>query len=181
MSKPVVDTSELMDFIDNLSIQKTIELYRKGIKKSAQILRNETIRQFSEDFHYKGAWKQEVTRKSGKKKIKTREVAKVTSKTRNGDVTVKVHIMEDYRVKWLEMGTDRRFTKGRVLSSVSIRNKGITRKYIARAGKRLNRGIIQPGKFFEEARRKKMKEVESSIQDNIENVVKQTLIRSRKK
>lgn len=180
MSKPVVDTSELMDFIDNLSIQKTIELYRKGIKKSAQILRNETIRQFSQDFHYKGAWKQEVTRKSGKKKIKTREVAKVTSKTRNGDVTVKVHIMEDYRVKWLEMGTKKRFTKGyRNVGYFKLRNDS-NRKYIARTGKPLNRGTIQPGKFFEEARRKKMKEVESSIQDNIENVVKQTLIRSKK-
>lgn len=174
-----VDDSELKSFVDSLSIRKTKELYRKAIKKAAFIVKDETVRLFSRRYKYKGAWKQAITRKSGKKAIKTREAAKVTSKVNGGDVTVKVHIMEDYRVKWLEKGTKSRYTKGhRTLGRIRV-GSTYGRSYVISSGKPERRGRTDAGWFFKEAKQRKKKAVQYAIQKNIDDVVKKLYTKSK--
>lgn len=174
-----IDDSELKSFVNSLSVKKTKELYRKAIKKAAFILRDETVRRFSRKYKYKGVWKQAITRKSGKQAVKTREAAKVTSKIKGGEVNVKVHIMEDYRVKWLEKGTKNRYTKGhRTIGRIRVRSN-YGRSYVISSGKPERRGRTDAGWFFKEARQQKKKAVQYAIQKNIEDVVKMAYIKSK--
>ena len=172
-----IDDREIRAFLASLTSKQITELYRRGLKKSAFILRKETIQRFSKEYNYKGKWKQKITRKSGKERIKTREVAKVTSKKKGGDIIVKVHIMDDYRVKWLEMGTRNRYTKGRLNVGYS-RSGG--RKYILRLGKPQRRGRVSEGRFFRAARLSKHKSLMTSIEKNIGDAIKQSYKRTKK-
>lgn len=146
-----LDDHEVKDFLEALGEKKTQDMFRVQMKASARILQKKTIQNFMQKYNYQGVWKQEITRKSGKKKTKTRRVAKVTSKNKNGQITVKVHIMEYYKVKWLEMGTKRRTTKGRLNVGYYRDRPDAKRLYFLRVGKPMNRGSITPGKFFAKA------------------------------
>lgn len=167
-----IDDSELEDFLKALGTEKTQDLFRVQMKASARILQKKTIQNFMSKYNYRGAWKQEITRKSGKKKTKTRHVAKVTSKKKEGKVIVKVHIMEDYKIKWLEMGTDKRYTKGRLNVGYFRLRADSNRKYFLRIGKPMNRGKIIPGKFFEDAISVTQNDVNNDLEKRLTTVIK---------
>lgn len=167
-----IDDSSLENFLVSLSSKKTQGMFRTQLKASARIIQMKTVQKFMRKYNYHGAWKQEITRKSGKKKTKTREVAKVTSKNKSGLITVKVHIMEDYKVKWLEMGTKKRTTKGRIGAGYYRLKGNSNRKYFLRVGKPANRGEIIPGKFFESAISVTRNEVKNDWEKRLTTVIK---------
>lgn len=143
-----IDDREVDDLLSCFRSKKTMNLYRVQMKASARILQRKTIQNFMVKYNYNGVWKQEVIKKSGKKRTKTRSVAKVTSKAKSGDITVKVHILDDYKVKWLEMGTRERYTKGHLNIGYYRLKDSARRRYFLRVGKPGYRGKITPGFFF---------------------------------
>lgn len=167
-----IDSSGLEGFLSALGSKKMQNRLRAQLKASARIIQLKTLQKFMAKYNYHGAWKQETTRKSGKKRTKTREVAKVTSKNKSGLITVKVHIMDDYKVKWLEMGTKQRTTKGRIRAGYYRRRPDSNRKYFLRVGKPANRGKIIPGRFFESAVSVTQNEVSNDWAKRLANVVK---------
>lgn len=175
-----LDDHEVREFLEIIGRKDLEKIFRVQIKKSARILQNETISRFMAKYNYKGAWKQEIRRKSGKTKIKTRKVAKVTSKKKGGESLVKVHIMDDYRVKWLEMGTKKRYTKGHLNIGYYRLRRDAKWRYILRAGKPGYRGMITAGSFFQEAQERKESTMIESINKNIGNAIQKELKNMKK-
>ena len=84
----------------------------------------------------------------------------------NKDVSeVKIHIMGDYRLIFLEKGTALRYTTGH--SSKSVRGK----KPSHRQKRKAYRGKINAKWFFKNAREQKSKEIESEINLEISKAI----------
>ncbi len=164
-----VDDSELQRLLLAMSGNDILKLYRRNIKKAARVLQDETIRIFKSKYNYKGAWRHKVRKKSGER-MKTRRIARVTSKIKSGNVIVKVHIMDDYRAKWLEMGTRNRYTKGRRAGYYKLRADA-KRRYALHVGKPARRGRINEGRFFRLAQTRKSKVLMESIRNGISDAI----------
>lgn len=176
--KVEIDDREIKEFLQKVGSRDALKKYRSGIKAAARILRNDTIRRFRSMYNYNNPLQQKITR-TPRRKINTlkeitknRQIAKVTSKIKSDVVTVKVHIMDDYRVKWLEMGTQGRYTKGRKNIGYYRLRPDSRRKYVLRVGKPQWRGRITPGKFFAAAKRSKEQDVKKDIWKRISKIIR---------
>ena len=170
-----VDDKDFQEFLRAMGDKGMENLFRAQIKKAARIMQLDTVARFMRKYNYKGAWKQEIRRKSGKTKIKTRQVAKVTSKKKGGESLVKVHIMDDYRVKWLEMGTKKRHTKGHLNMGYYKLRPDAKRKFVLRVGKPGYRGFIKPGYFFKAAQARNERAMIDASKKNINEAIRQKM------
>lgn len=176
-----LDDREVRAFLEALYGKEAPRLYQVQLKKSARILQKKTIQNFRKEYNYSGAWKQEIKRRSGKTKTKVRRIARIASKRKDGVVTVKVHIMDDYKVKWLEMGTKLRHTKGRLIVGKYRLRPNAKRTYNLRVGKPADRGQIEPGRFFESAKRTSEEPMKASISKGIKEAISKAYKKAKSK
>lgn len=142
------DVREIQGKFDELETKKQKKVIKSTLASSANILRKETRRQL-------GA-KRGRPRKNLVQGVRMRAI--VTDKTKRAVV----HIMGDYRLKWLELGTAHRY------NTYKRRNKGGTKEPLKR--KRYT-GDMKPTRFFMKAQAasqdKIFKEMQSRMADNI--------------
>lgn len=170
-----IDDHEVREFLEAVGAKGMQRVFRVQMKASARILQNEAVQNFAREHKYKGVWKQTIRRASGKTRVKARQVARVISKIKGGEVLVKVHIMDDYRAKWFEMGTKKRTTKGRLNVGYYRLRADSNRKYVLRVGEPANRGRIEADHFFRKARRSKEQSMTQDLSKRIKKVIQKTL------
>lgn len=114
----------------------------RTVRYSANILKKET------DSKYLFLRKRKEKPQSQKKRTFRKGQAVVKVDTRTG--IAKIHIMGDYMMKWFELGTKERKTKGRkIIGYYTLRAGG--RKYLLRKGKGRRSGSINPHYYFRSA------------------------------
>lgn len=171
-----VDASDVIWMFEQLTGKERDKVFRIQLKKSAVILANETTVLFKKKIR-KEDRKVTITRKSGKKVTKWRRIA--TVKLNRKKFEAKVHIMADYKVKWFEMGTKPRRTKGhRNIGFYRVKKDG-RRRYALRIGKPADRGQLRPGHFFREAQRTKEREIFRNIETDLSKAI--TLLAKKKR
>lgn len=162
-----VDDYNVRHLLANIGSKKTSRRLLSCIRKGLQIIAKETSDSFKRN--RRGFTEVKIRKKTraGKKKMVTQKIAKVV--VRPKDNVAKVHIMSDYRVKWFEMGTKERETKGRKIVGGRFFGK---RKVIMRSGKGHRTGKIKPEWFFKKAIRRKSPEAEKIIEEGMNKVFK---------
>lgn len=143
--------------------------FTTALRKAGQILQKETEKKYKAETGL-GNIKVKVTKK-GRERTKTKRIATVTV---TKDLEAKVHIMANYKTKWLEMGTRPRMTKGhKHIGYYTLRAGGGARQYKARSGKGGYRGRIGPKMLFRDAKIATEKLVFNSISKQVnEEIVK---------
>lgn len=163
-----VDSTDVVEMFERLTGKERKNVYCLELKKAAIILVNETTARFKSKVRKNKNKEYVLRRKSGRVVLKNRRIAAV--KINRKKYEAKVHIMEDYKTKWFEMGTRSRRTKGhRNVGYYRLKPGG--RKYALRIGKPGNRGQIQPGYFFRDAQRAKEREIFDSIETNLSKAI----------
>ena len=157
MSKNVeVEMKSVKEMFDELRPSEIKKVRRIVLKKSATKLVKATrsnLKSVTKSANIKNWWNNR-TLQSG---IKYRIDKDVTS--------VKIHIMGDYRLIFLEKGTVLRYTTGKSKKSV----RGKIPSY--RQKREAYRGKINAKWFFRDAREQKSKEIESEIKEEIEKAI----------
>lgn len=114
----------------------------RTVRYSANILKKET------DSKYRFLKRRKEKAKPQEKKKFRKGQAVVKVDTRTG--IAKIHIMGDYMMKWFELGTKERRTKGRkIIGEYHLSAGG--RKYLLRKGKGRRTGSIEPRYYFRSA------------------------------
>lgn len=163
-----VNDRDVQVFLSGVGSGKARNLFLSSVRKGLSVLARQTTANFKAN-RRKG-WKQrrvKVWNRKGEEKEKILHVAKTT--TNRKEETVKVHIMSDYRVKWLEMGTKERRTKGRKIVGSYYKGK---RKYLIRQGKGRRTGKVQPEWFFLKAQRQTKDQVEQKINQEMTKAIR---------
>ena len=137
-----------------------------ALRKSANILAKETDKQFRGHINIGKARVDTITRKNGKSVRKIRRIS--TVKVSRQDLSAKVHILSDFRIKFFEMGTRERRTKGYKI--VGSYRKG-KRKYLIREGKGRRTGRISAGWYFLKAQQLTERQVFDSIETNLSQAI----------
>ena len=92
--------------------------------------------------------------------------------------SVKIHLLGDFRLKFFEMGTKDRYTKGhKITGSYWSRGAGRGRKYLVRVGKGGYRGAIDSSRFFAKSK----SETESLIFDQMDSRISRNVIKVNEK
>lgn len=167
-----LDDSEIRDFLAKLKDPSKTRLLKVQLKKSMAPMVKMTTEQFRKKYKSVGRWEAQVTKK-GKIKKKIMRVAKAITKLKNGFLFGKVHIMDNYKVKWLEMGTDERQTKGHRNIGYYKLSPTAKRKYILRTGKPGYRGYVKPGNFFRKSKGLTFGKVVDLLRKGIGSVIKE--------
>lgn len=166
------DDKQIMMMLDNLSGPELKKAGLSALRAGGNILKKRT----DENFKRTGIKmdlqrKEKITRKSGKEVTKIRRIA--TVKVIKKDMIVKVHIMSDFRVKFFEKGTKKRFTKGyRYRNEKHAYWKG-KRKYYRKEGRGRYTGSIEPEWFFRDAQM----QTERRIFDNIDKELSKAIVK----
>lgn len=164
------DDREVRRFLARLSGKGMNRGLLSAIRKGLGILAKKTTENFRAN--RRGFTEKRVRKRtrSGKEKERILRVARVS--TRNKDDTVKVHIMDDYRVKWFETGTRERKTKGRRITGLARVGK---RLRAVRTGKGHSTGRIRPERFFLKAQRQTEGQVRQAIGREMEKNIRKQL------
>ncbi len=166
MSGFEVQDREVRKMLEAVASPKTSRKLLSAMRKGLNIISKDTTIRFQTN--RRGFSGKKVTRrtKNGKEKERILKVAKVVTDNKRG--TAKVHIMDDYRVKWFETGTKERKTKGRKITGGFWKGK---RKLLRRQGSGHSTGKIRPEWFFRRAVRAKGQESEQKIGREIKRVL----------
>ena len=121
-----IDSSQLQSAMNTLSGKEIRQVYRNSIKKAVRPLAKATEQRYSVLLS-----REKLSTVKGRK---SQNIVKLLSRTRNGIIVVKVHIMQDYKAKWFEMGTAKRYTKGHRNVGYYKLNPFGKRRYIDRKG-----------------------------------------------
>lgn len=160
-----VDGKQVFDMLDSLSGPDLKKAQLMALRNSANILRRQTDQNFKKTgIGMDLRRKQTIKRKDGKEVTKIRRIA--TVKVVRKDMIAKVHILSDYRVKWFEMGTKVRHTKGyKYRTDENKRYKKVGRWgfVFERTGKGRRTGHINSYGFFKQAQ----EQTERKIFENI--------------
>lgn len=132
-----VDSKEVIAAFERLADTDMKKVWRSTLRKASKPLVQETKKQLIL------ALGKIATRKSAKWGKSLRQGVKASF--RKDKNTAKVHIMGDFRLKWFEKGTKKRYTK-----------KG-----------GYNRGFMKPINFFKKARNNKEQEVYNTIEQHL--------------
>ena len=141
----MIDAGKVLELFADLSSRQQKQVYRNALRRAANILVRETRSQLKSKLGRKANsrnWWNNRTLASGIKSSADKE-----------GKTAKVHIMGDFRLKFFEMGTDKRKTTGSNIASVRGRTP------IRRQKKPAGRGRIEPKNFFSIAKRNKEQEI----------------------
>ena len=135
-----IDSSQLQSAMNTLSGKEIRQVYRNSIKKAVRPLAKATEQRYSVLLS-----REKLSTVKGRK---SQNIVKLLSRTSNGIIVVKVHIMQDYKAKWFEMGTAKRYTKGHRNVGYYKLRPDVRRKYIRRTGKPGYRGYIHSSWIF---------------------------------
>lgn len=150
-----IDSHQLQSAMSTLSGKEIRQVYRNSIKKAVRPLAKATEQRYSVLLS-----RERLNTGKGKK---SQNIVKLISRTRNGIIVVKVHIMQDYKAKWFEMGTAKRYTKGHRNVGYYKRNPFGKRRYIQRAGKPGYRGYIRSSWIFTTEQQKQQRSIMEGI------------------
>lgn len=162
-----IDDSQLTSAMSTLSGKEIRQVYRNSIKKAVRPLAKATEQRYSVLLSREKLG-------SGKGR-KSQNIVKLLSRTRNDVIVVKVHIMQDYKAKWFEMGTDKRYTKGHRNVGYYKRNPFGKRRYVERTGKPGYRGCIRSSWIFTTEQQKQqnaiMKGIDRYINEGVTKLI----------
>lgn len=162
-----IDSSQLQSAMNTLSGKEIRQVYRNSIKKAVRPLAKATEQRYSVLLSREKLG-------SGKGR-KSQNIVKLLSRTRNGVIVVKVHIMQDYKAKWFEMGTAKRYTKGYRNVGYYKRNPFGKRRYVERTGKPGYRGCIRSSWIFTTEQQKQqnaiMKGIDRYINEGVTKLI----------
>lgn len=164
-----LDSHQFDAMVKGLTGQEMKKVINGALKTGGNILKKETDKQFKEKIAIGDARVKRIG-KGGKVTTKWRRLATVTIDKRTP--AAKVHIMGDFRAKFFELGTKKRYTKGHKNTGYHRRRPG-GRWYRSRSGKGGCRGSIIAGHFFLKAQQI----TERKIFDGIEVVIKKYTIK----
>ncbi|UVQ81055.1 hypothetical protein NXW35_07285 [Parabacteroides distasonis] len=168
MSKVKVDISEYNRMVDRLTGKEMDKAMISAVRSGGQIIRRRTIQNFGSGTAFK-AFNVYKDRNGSTKRLPLVRL-NVNKKTKDAVVD----ILGDFRAKFFELGTKRRFTKGYRVTG--MKRKG-ARLYLTRSGKPANRGIITGRRYF----RKAQDSEESKVLDDMEKRVMRAVIRIGRK
>lgn len=106
-----VDASRCYALFRRLSTKNQRKVSRQALRAAANKLRNEAVKNLQQVIGHSVRKTTTYTRLNGK--TAKHSLAKGVRVVARDAETAKVHIMGDYRLKWFEMGTKNRTTKGR--------------------------------------------------------------------
>ena len=161
-----IDVGEVLELFAGLNGRQQKQVYRNALRRAANILVRETRSQLKGKLGRKANsrnWWNNRTISSGIKSTADKE-----------GKAAKVHIMGDFRLKFFEMGTDPRKTKGN--NTASVRGK----TPIRRQKKASNRGRIEPRNFFSTAKQNKEKEIFGTLDKLISESIQRVYNKRRK-
>lgn len=169
MNHVKVNDQEVRTFLIKLNSRGLTKEALSAIRKGLNILAKQTTKNFKANRRkkFKMQRKAYVT-KSGKLKTKILRVARVT--TNKKENTVKVHIMDDYRVKWMEMGTDKRYTNVHTSYRIDGRGNKVRVRYTTSSS--LYRGQVPEERFFRKAKIQTEAQVRKKIEEEMANAIK---------
>lgn len=173
-----VDDSQFMQLARSLTGPQIKRAYRRQLKKSAEMLKKETDRLFAENTHLSYR-KIDITDRKGRI-LKKASAGRATVRIYVGKKDMphaKVHIMGDYMMKWFEMGTKERKTKGWKIIGQYKKNDNGAKWYNWRIGKGRRTGRIKPEHLFDRAQ----KATESAIFQSMKEGVKQEIMKTYKR
>ena len=150
-----IDSSQLQSAMNTLSGKEIRQVYRNSIKKAVRPLAKATEQRYSVLLS-----REKLSTVKGRK---SQNIVKLLSRTRNGIIVVKVHIMQDYKAKWFEMGTAKRYTKGHRNVGYYKLNPFGKRRYIDRKGKPGYRGYIHSSWIFTTEQQKQQRSIMEGI------------------
>jgi len=105
-----VDASRCFALFRRLSTKNQRKVSRKALKEAGNKLKKEAAKNLQQVIGHNVRKTTTYTRANGK--TEKRSLVKGIKVTARNPETAKVHIMGDYRLKWFEMGTQPRYTKG---------------------------------------------------------------------
>lgn len=162
-----IDSHQLQSAMSTLSGKEIRQVYRNSIKKAVRPLAKATEQRYSVLLS-----REKLSTVKGRK---SQNIVKLLSRTRNGVIMVKVHIMQDYKAKWFEMGTTKRYTKGHRNVGYYKLRPDARRKYIRRTGKPGYRGYIHPSWIFTTEQQKQqnaiMKGIDKYINEGVTKLI----------
>ena len=139
---------------------------RAAIRKGLNILARKTTQNFKAKRHGFTERRIKWTTRKGKEREKILRVATVKADRKDKNVQM-VHIMSDFRVKFFEMGTRERRTKGRkIVGKIYIGR----RKWLARTGKGRDTGRIKPEWNFRKAQWQTEGKVNGTINKEMDKI-----------
>lgn len=169
-----VDDNQFQMMVKNLAGDQIKKSYRTGLRKAAQILKKDNDRSYESEtgLHTR----KKLTMDDGRT-IKRSEagVARIRTYFKKGQMPYAIiSIEKDFMMRWFELGTKRRKTKGRKV--VGMYQKG-NRRYKRRIGRGRYTGSIKPMRIF----RKAQDRTESKVIENIKNMIKREIYKAYKK
>lgn len=140
MAKVVVkvDDRKVRRMLKALESGKRKSIERTALLESAELLKNTTIRAYKA--------KTKIKETTAMKKGGSRKLAEVS--WNESDFKAKVHIMSHFAVKWFELGTRQRTTKGHKIVGYDYKRRTGKSFYRIRKGKGGNRGKMSPLRIF---------------------------------
>ncbi len=174
MSRIIVNDTQVIQMFSEMDRKNRNRVFRSALRQSAGILVRQTKKNLRTIETSGGRLRTNTPNRWNGKKM---EQGIKTSMAR--DVrSVKVHLLGDFRLKFFEMGTKDRYTRGhRITGSYWSRGEGRGRKYMTRTGKGGYRGRIESSKFFAQSKN----ETESRIFKEMGDRFTRQIVRVNKK
>lgn len=170
MSNIVVDDKKVLAMFAEMDKKNRNRVFRTALRQSAAILVRQTKKNFRSIVTSNGRLRMNTPNKWNGKKM---EQGIKTSMARDAR-SVKVHLLGDFRLKFFEMGTKDRYTKGHKITG----RMQVGRKWrLIRSGRGGYRGRIEAGTPFRSAKT----ETESRIFKEMDERFTRQIIRVNEK
>ena len=143
MSNIQVDDRKVLAMFSEMDAKNRKRVFRTALRQSAGILVRQTKKNLRSIETSGGRLRTNTPNRWNGKKM---EQGIRTVMARDAK-SVKVHLLGDFRLKFFEMGTKDRYTKGHRITG-SFKSRGGGRKYLIRTGKGGYRGQIVASRFF---------------------------------
>lgn len=160
------DARQVVKMLDRLNGVEMKNAAVSALRKGANILAKKTTSNFRSKIKINAKRTEIIKRGNGKNIKKIRRIA--TVKVDKKKLAAKVHIMSDFRLKFFEMGTKERRTKGYRITGAYYKGR---RKYLRRKGKGRRTGRIKPGWYFRSAMNETEHAVFASIESNLSKAI----------
>ena len=170
----VVDDKKVLAMFGEFNETNRKRVFRSALRQSAGILVRQTKMNLRSIETSGGRLRTNTPNKWNGKKMEQGIKYKVARDVRS----VKIHLLGDFRLKFFEMGTKDRYTKGhKITGSYWSRGTGRGRKYLIRTGKGGYRGAIDSNRFFAKSK----SETESLIFDQMDSRISRNVIKVNEK
>lgn len=174
MSNITVDDRKVLAMFGEFNAKNRKRVLRGALSQSAGILVRQTKKNLRSIETSSGRLRTNTSNRWNGKTMERGIKASVDREVRYA----KVHLLGDFRLKFFEMGTKSRYTKGhKITGSYWSGGYGRGRKYLTRTGKGGYRGRIDANRFFAQSKR----ETESRIFNEMDERITRQIIRVNEK